>query len=356
MKKLTSLEYNSLIFFVMRASFIGLTLGNVINVTKQDSWLSGIISLILGLIPLGVFIYLKNYDKDKTIAELVLYLFKKNGPLINVVLIFGGLLFALVSFSNLTGFVHSQFLYRTDHIIIGICLIIPIIYALLKGINAISKTSLFCFFIVLFMIIMLIVGVLNGIDLDRLKPYFQASYADLGHSSAIIISFNVIPMFLLTIIPTNKIKGFSCKKTIAFYFLALLSLINAIFLTIAVLGTDLALLYQYPEFNLLKKFEVGNFIDRVESLLSLEWILALLVQIIVCLHFAKEIIKTTFKVKEKTGNMIIVIACLILILLNEKLFLTNASANAFYNGPMIFIMFTYLVLAFIIAFKAYLKE
>ena len=356
MKKITSFEYNSLIFFVMRASFIGLTLGNVINITKQDSWLTGIISLVLGIIPLVIFIYLKKNVVDKTIAEIVLCLFKKSGLLINIFLILGVFLFALVSFSDLTSFVHSQFLYKTDHFIIGICFIVPIIYALFKGINAISKTSLFSFFIVLFMIIMLIVGVFTGIDLDRLKPFFQASSTSIMHASAIIISFNVMPLFLLTIIPTNKILGFSIKKTVFFYFLAILSLVNAIFLTISVLGIDLSLLYQYPEFNLLKKFEVGNFIDRLSSLLSLEWIVALLIQIIVSLYFVKETTKTTFNFNEKTGNIFIIITCLTLTLLNEKLFLTNASANAFYSGPMVFIMFSYLVLAFIIAVKAYLKE
>ena len=356
MKKITSLEYNSLIFFVMRASFIGLTLGNVINITRQDSWFSGLVAMIFGFIPLGIFIYLKKCSFDKNIAEFILYLFGKLGILINVLLILGGFLFSLVSFCDLTSFVQSQFLFKTDQIIISLCFIIPIIYALIKGIHAICKTSLFSFFIVLFAIILLIGGVFTGVDIERLKPYFQASVNDIIHSSSIIIAFNVVPLFLLTIIPTNKISGFSVRKTIFFYFLAIISLINAIFLTISVLGTDLALLYQYPEFNLLKKFEVGNFIDRLSSLLSLEWIVALLIQIIISLYFTIETIKTTFRVKEKTSNAIMFITCILLVLLNQKLFLTNASSNDFYDGPMIFIMFSYIIIALIIAIKAYLKE
>ena len=340
----------------MRASFIGLSLGNIINITKQDSWLSGIIALIFGLIPLFIFLYLKNYDKEKNIAELILTLFKKTGPLINIILIIGGFLFALVSLSNLTNFVNSQFLFKTNHIIISICFIIPIIYALMKGINTISKTSLFTFFIVMFIILTLTIGVFNGIDIDRLKPYLETKPQNIIHSSAIIIAFNVVPLFLLTIIPTNKIENYSSKKTILFYFIALFSLINGIFLIISVLGTDLALIYQYPEFNLLKKFEVGDFIDRVESLFSLEWVIALLIQIIIALYFVKQIIKTTFKTKEKTSKITIFIACILLLFLNEKLFLTNAEANAFYNGPMIFIMFFYIALAFIISIKACLKK
>lgn len=356
MKEISSLEYNSLIFFTMRASFIGLSLGNIINITKQDSWISGLIALIIGLIPLFIFIYLKKYNKEKNIAELILSLFTKTGILINITLIIGGFLFSLVAFSNLTSFVSNQFLFKTSHIIIGTCFIIPIIYGLIKGINAIAKTSLITFFIVSFIIIALTLGVFNGINLENLKPHLQTSPFKIAHSSAIIIAFNIVPIFLLTIIPTNKIKDYTPKKTILFYIISIISLINALFLVISVLGTNLSLLYQYPEFNLLKKFEVGDFIDRIESLFSLEWVVALLIQIIIALYFIKEIIKTTFNTKEKTSKIIIIIACIILLLLNEKLFLTNASSNIFYNGPMIIIMFAYIILASLIAIKAHLKK
>ena len=356
MKKISSFEYNSLIWFVMRASYIGLSLSNIINITKQDSWLAGFIALILGLIPLFIFIYLKNYDRENNIAKITLNLFKKTGKLINIILIIGGLLFSLVAFSDLTFFVHSQFLFKTPHLIIGICFIIPIIYALFKGINTIAKTSLITFFFVIFVIICLIIGVFNGIDLNNLKPCFITKQTSLFHAAAIIIAYNVIPLFLLTIIPTNTINNYSNKKTILFYFLALLSLINAAFLTIAVFGPDLAALYQYPEFNLLKKFAVGDFIDRVENIFSLEWIIALIILIIIGLYFSKEIIKTTFKTKEKTNKIITFFVCLIILILNEKLFITNAEANHFYNGPMIIIMFFYLFLAIIITIKAMLKK
>ena len=75
--KITSYEYHSLMWFVMRASFIGISLNNIINISKQNSWLAGLLTLLLGLIPLGIFIYLQNYEKDKNISEKVLDLFTR---------------------------------------------------------------------------------------------------------------------------------------------------------------------------------------------------------------------------------------------------------------------------------------
>ena len=356
MKKISSFEYNSLLWFVMRASYIGLSLNNVINITKQDSWIAGIIALILGLIPFFIFIYLKNYDKEKNIAQLTLYLFGNFGKIINTILIIGGILFSLVAFIDLTNFVNSQFLFKTPHIIVGICFIIPIIYGLFKGINAIAKTSLIMFYFVIIIIICIILGVLSGVDIQNLKPLFQAKPTNIFHSVSIIIAYNVIPIFLLTIIPTNAIKDYNYKKSMFFYLLALISLINAAFLTITVFGTELSLLYKYPELNVLKKVEVGDFIDRVESIFSIELIVALIILIIIGIYFTKEIIKTTFNLKEKTNNIITIIACLSILFINEQIFLTNATINTFSKGPMVIIMFCYLLLALIIMIKAILKK
>lgn len=356
MKNISSLEYNSLLWFVIRASYTGLVLSNIINVTKQDSWLAGIMATILGLIPLGIFLYLKSYDKENNIAGTVIDLFGNFGKFINIVLIVGGFLFSLVAFIDLTYFVNSQFLFKTSRLIIGLCFIIPIGYGLFKGIEAIAKTSLIMFWIVVFIIICITAGVINGIDIDNLKPFFEAKPFDFLHSSLIMIAYNIIPLFLLTIIPTNYIKNYSYKKSILFYFFALLSLINAAFLTISVFGRDLALLYQYPEFNLLKKFATFEFIDRIETVFSLEWVVALIILISIALYFVKEIIKTTFKTKEKTNKIVIIISCLLLIVLSEFTFNTNAGANYFYKSFMIYIMFFYLILAFIIMIKALLKK
>jgi len=356
MKKISSFQYNSLIWFVTRASYIGLTLNNVINITKQDSWISGIIALILGFIPLFIFIYLKNYDKEKNIAELIIYLFGDFGKIINFILIMGGFLFSLIAFIDLTFFINSQFLFKTPHLLIVICFIIPITYGLLKGINAISKTSLILFYFVVFIIICIILGVINGINIQNLKPFFQSNISSIFHSSSIIIAYNVIPIFLLTIIPTNRIENYSNKKTVIFYLLALLSLINAAFFTIAVFGTELSLLYEYPEFNLLKKVEIGNFMGRVETIFSLEWIMALIILITIGIYFVTEIIKTNFKTKEKTNKIIIVIVCFIILVLNEFFYINNTTINSFYKGPMVIIMFAYLILALIIVIKGILKK
>lgn len=339
--KITSLEYNSLLWFIMRASYIGLSLSNLISITKQDSWLSALIALVISIIPLLLFFYIRNYKNEMNIAQLNEFIFGKFGKFLNILLAFGGLFFIQMAFIDLTHFVNTQFLFKTHIFYIGICFLIPIIYALFKGLKSIARTSLMVFYFVIITIVFIIVGVSGGINLDNLKPAFQHDTLSLLHGSIIIIAYNVLPLVFLLIIPKNNIANYKSKKSIVFYLLALLSLINAAFITIAVFGVDLSLLYKYPEFQLLKKVEIGEFVDRLESVLSLEWIVALFVLITFGLYFVTQTLKQTFKYKEKTNKFIIIIVCLILIIGNQYLFTMDASANNFFKGPMLIIMFSF---------------
>ena len=79
-----------------------------------------------------------------------------------------------------------------------------------------------------------------------------------------------------------------------------------------------------------------DIIDRIESILSLEWFLALFVQIIMGLYFIKEGLKEIFKIKEKTNNTISIVTCLIIIILTQIIFKTAGSSNAYFKNELIY--------------------
>lgn len=354
MKKISSMEYNCLVWFLIRAGYIGVSISSLIAISGRDSWFSGLIALVLGLIPFAMFCYLQNYDSNKNICDLNVYLFGKFGKFINIVLALGVLFVAQIAFLDMTHFINSQFLYKTPIWVISIVFIIPVAYSLFKGINAVSRTSLLLFYVVIAVIIFIILGIFSGVELENLKPVFTTDGASIIHGSLILVAYNVLPLFFLLIIPKNKLTGYSSKKSLIFYFLAMISIVNAAFMTIGIFGLELSLLYEYPEFHLLKKVQIGNFIDRVESILSMEWILALFVLIMVAIYFVSRTFEQTFKVKEKTNNIFKIIICLFLLIVNQFIFTTNGSANDFFKDDMLVIMFTiffFIPLCIIIACK-----
>ena len=68
MKKITSLEYNTLLWFLTRATFIEITAEILLNNAHQDSWISILIAIIIGILPFLLYSYLKN--KYPSVAEI----------------------------------------------------------------------------------------------------------------------------------------------------------------------------------------------------------------------------------------------------------------------------------------------
>lgn len=356
MKTINSLEYNTLLWFLTRATFIEITAEILLNTAHQDSWISIIIAIIIGLLPFSLFSYLKNKYPDQNIIKINKTKLGKFGTLLNLILIASTLIFAICSFWIIVHFIDSQYLYRTPIMIIIIVLILPVIYTIIKNIHIFSKVSLIMFYISLFFILVILIGLVGNINIDNLKPIFNNSPNNILYGSFCFIGFNVLPLFLINIIPKNKIKGYSPKKSFIFYLISGLSLLNVMFLTISIFGIHLSELYNYPSFHLLKRVSVLDIIDRVESILSLEWFLALFVQIVISLFFIKEALKETFQTKEKTNNIIMIIVCLFIAFLTNFIFTTQGTELAYFKNILIYILYiAYFIIPLIIFFKSLKK-
>ncbi|MBQ9011028.1 MAG: GerAB/ArcD/ProY family transporter, partial [Bacilli bacterium] len=284
-------------------------------------------------------------------------LFKKTGTILNIVIIIGVFLLVLIAFLNLTFFINSLILFKTKNIYIAICFIIPLIYGLYKGINAISKTSLILFYFAIISMITIFLGIYNNIEIENIKPILQASNSSLIYGSILIVAYNILPLAILLIIPKNKIENYKTKNTIIFYFLASLSLVIAAFITVSVLGVDLSLLYDYPEFHILKKVKVGDFADRLENILAMQWIVGLFFLIIIGIYFITSFFITTFNLKEKTNKRISTFICLIIMFISELSLNLNESVKTIFENIMIPILyFCFFIIPLITVIKIKLKK
>lgn len=356
MKKITSLEYNTLLWFLTRATFIEITSEILLNTAHQDSWISILIAIIIGILPFLLYSYLKNKYPNKNIIQINKEKFDKLGTFLNLILIAGTFIFAVCSFWIIVHFIDSQYLYRTPTIMIIIILILPVIYTIIKDFHVLGKVSLIMFYVSLFFIIIILLGLIGNIDIDNIKPILNNSPNSILYGSFCFIGFNIMPLFLLSIIPKNKIEGYSPKKSFFFYIISGLSLLNVMFLTISIFGIHLSELYNYPSFHLLKRVSVLDIIDRVESILSLEWFLALFVQIMTSLFFIKEALKETFQTKEKTNNLLMTVICLIIAFLTGIIFVTNGTEVAYFENILIYILYiSYLIIPLITFFKSLKK-
>ena len=306
MKK--NLGYISLSYFMFRASFIGITTLCITTLAKQDSYITIFLSIIFGLLPILLFYSIANYRCDLSIVDKINLLFPKSWEIIRSLLGLSAFSLTLLNFGNLTNLIKTQFLNETPTLAIGIFLIFPIILLITKSNNIISRVSTILFFMSLILIITTYTGLINKIDVDNFKPFLE-----YNPTNGIIpfISYTILPSFMLLIFPNKNIKDSILKG----FFISSISLIIYLILLISVLGIDLVLLFEYPEFHLLK-LVYENFISfRLENFLTIQWILDIFIYTSVGLKFSNEMLGIEKKY----------ILPLIMIILNTFLELVNST-------------------------------
>lgn len=336
MKKITNLEYNSLIYFLNRACFIELTLSIILNTANQDSPISLIIGTIIGLIPFSIYQYLKNKYPNHNYITLNNILFK-HGNIINIIIFIYCLIGLICTFWILVSFTNSLFLFKTNTWIISLALIIPILYASTKEIHIISKISLILFYIVLIFNFIIITGLINKIDISNLKPILNNNKNDILFSSVLFYALSISKLFFINIISKKQIINNNTKTNYITYLLTCINMIIITIENICIFGINLSSIYEYPAFQILKRVNILGVIDRIESILAIEGILSIFIEMIIISYYAKEIIKETFQTK--TNKYITTSICLITFFISNIIFKTRENAENFFKGPLLYIIF-----------------
>ena len=342
MNKINKSEMGVLTFFMVRAFFIGITLNNLINIAKQDSYISMIIAFILGFIPLLLIFYIFNYEPNLSLPKKNIKLFGNIlGTIINIVIIWFTFFIILILFSNLVTFIFSQYLNKTPKLVIAIVFICTIIYVLLHNIKTICRLSMILFFFTIILYLLSLIGLFSEISIDNFKPFLESSYINLFKGSYSFITYNILPLYLLLIIPKNDVdnKYFFRNITIG-YIIGFISLLVVLITTIGIFGINLSRLYEYPELNALKYVSLIGVSARIDGILIIQWIFDLIIFMIMGMYFILECTKTIFKVNK---HIYCYLLGFIIVLLNEYMISNNVIRD------ISIITYTHIISIFIIS-------
>lgn len=311
-KKITNFEIATLNYFVTRAFLVGMTFNALINVMKRDSWLIPLISIPLDILFIIIINKIIDYEPDLNLPQKVIKLFgKKIGTIILILISIFILIMGILNYLTLNNFIQSQFLTRTPLLAIAIILIITIFYILSKGIDVIARTSNILFFINILLFIISFSGLISSIDLSNLKPMFQSTTNDYLSGLNSYYAFHITPMFLLTMIPKNKVDKPKFKKTLIIStIISSITMCAVIFATLSVLGYELTALYEYPEFHVLKQATLVGATSRIESILVIQLIFDIFIYCTLIIYMIGNSIKEIIKIKKI--NIIYLIGCTLL--------------------------------------------
>ena len=211
------------------------------------------------------------------------------------------------------------------------------------------------FFFTVFLYLLSLIGLTTQISIDNFKPFLESSYISLFKGSYSFVTYNVLPLYLLLIIPKNDVDNRHFLKNISMgYIITSISLLLVSLTTIGIFGIKLCNLYYYPEFQVLKYVSLIGLSARIDGILIIQWIFDLLIFMIMGMYFIIETTKTMFKVNKHVYSIILAI---LLVLLNEfitsNLLLNDLSMNVFPHIIFIFISSLLVIMFISIKIKRY---
>ena len=257
------IKNNKLIYFITSIFMYGVGFSSIFRLCKSNSWIVILIGSIISIILLPIYKRLINHS-NKIIK------------LINILFIL------LISMMILRIFITSFYLTKTP----GLFITIPFILICLtnKDINTLYKESNLLFlFSVIGISLNLIASTKTG-SIRFLTPSLNIPLLNIFKGTIYYVVFILSPLVLI------KEKNINNKLFIfTNLFLLFMSLI-----IVFVLGPNLISIYRYPEYMIYKEINLFGFVQNVENLVCLYYLLNIFITSSLCLINIKDIVKNNY--------------------------------------------------------------
>lgn len=243
-------------------------------IAKEDAWISGLIGLLIGLLFTMMFAWLGKLNPGLNVYQYSCNVLGKwGGQFVTLVLTFYFLLMVAAQIREMGDFMTIQIMPETPiHSIILLFLGVVILGAR-HGIETIARVGelLFPYFFLMYFI--LVLCLLPEIDWENLYPILHTGWKPIIYGSLTTTTFPFAELVcVLVILPSVNNGKRIPKSMLAGALLGGITLEIMILLTIAVLGAPMTANQIYPAYSLAKKISIGNFLERIEAMLAIMWI------------------------------------------------------------------------------------
>ncbi|MBP1992422.1 GerAB/ArcD/ProY family transporter [Paenibacillus eucommiae] len=270
-------QFTVLVIMFIVGSSILMIPGAIAMHAKQDSWISSILAVAAGLGLIVLYCAIGSKFPGKTLFEYCKILLGKwIGLFVAIQFFIFSYLLAAFMLRYIGDFLTTEVMPETPITAILILFMVIVIMAASLGLEVLTRAAeIFFPWIVLFYFI-IAVFVSPQIQMINLQPMLEHGLKPVLQGSLPLISIPYLELSLFLFIFPN-VKNLN-KRRQAFLIGGIIGgflIVVVTFLSITVLGASLTIRNNYPTFSLTQKIHVGNFLQRVESLLAVIWFLTI---------------------------------------------------------------------------------
>lgn len=319
--------------------------------SEQDSWISCIIGVLMTMPIIVVYSRLIKKMPGKGIFEMMYCLFGKYvGSIFTILFSFYAFHLGAMVIRNFSEFIQVMSLPETPQFAVQCVIGIICFFSVKKGVEVLGRVSVFILPIVLSIIILTTILGTNQMNISYLKPMFSLDIKTIMSSAFSTFAFPFAESVLFICIlnnlsPKNKqLKAFSWGITISGIFLVIAMLRNLLLLGAGVMGS-----VYFSSYSATEIIDIGDFLTRMEVLISANFIVLGIVKGSVCLYITAKGVTQLFSLENY--KMILAPIALLMIAFSNGLYANTMEMFDFfkvykYYGPVFQVAIPLILLVF----------
>ncbi|MBI0579315.1 endospore germination permease [Neobacillus cucumis] len=255
--------------------------GSLAHEVRQDAWIAAIIGTAISFLIVALYIAVGRMFPTMTLVEIVETLLGKwLGKAVSLTFVFFSFINAQDLLYYVGTFLTTQIIPDTPHEAIHILFACILIMGIRLGLETLARSAELFFPLFVFLFLLLIVSVLLTADLwefRNIQPMFKTGVKPMIRAVFTFTSIFTLPLIvLLMIFPISVTQVKKAEKNFFIaIFIAGVCLIILITLTILVLGPETSARQLYPSYTLARRINVGGFLQRIEAILAIMWLITI---------------------------------------------------------------------------------
>lgn len=305
--KISSLTFSIIFMCLLNSSLLGIVFPYVLHESSTSFYISFGISFLVGFALIFVYLKIFNFLPDKDIFKKIESIFpkwlSKIISLFIIILVFG---ISIIILWRLVTFISSEFLVETPNLFICLLIAAPPLYILFYDFDVIGRLATIVLWIASMLLLFNIISLFSQVDISNLKPLLNFDLIHTSKSVLVITFMILIPAFLTLVIPKDNVINnekislyIILSYTIEMFFIFLI-----FFIIVSVLGINIANIYTFPSYVVLKTLSILSFIQNTENISILVWVLLMTFSVGFGLLFMKAGIKDVFNLDKKKTQVL----------------------------------------------------
>ena len=338
-EKINCFSLFTVIVSLSLAPFYGIFSSYMINKNGTSSFISMLIGFIFSIIISKIILSFFNINSNLSYTKKIKKTYKKVSKGISIISITSSLLCYMLLTYRLTSFLSNEYLINTPKSLILLLILIYTIYNSNKGTETIFRVSTITFYISIIIFLFDFFSLIFKIDTSNYLP-ISIDIKSILISSIIFSFYFTIPLIHINIINKNQIvDNYNLNKY--YYYgitLSFIIIFLSVLTTIGISGININNLFDYPIYTTLKRIRLFSFLDSLENISILLWILFIINSSSIMLSFITKTFNETFNINNKKRVIIYIITFLISFIIPNLIFENN------YNESYDYIWFPFIIL------------